>query len=249
SPTSGHISVLGVNSRKLGPIERRQIGYVSENQTLPLWMTVRQLLDYCRGFYPSWDPALEKTLLGEFDLPVERKLKHLSRGMLMKTALLSALCYRPKLLVLDEPFSGLDPMARDEFVQGMLEATALGDWTVFVSSHDIEEVERLADHIGMIDRGRTLLNESAESLLNRFRRIEIELKGEASLDHLPEDWLGAERSGNRVSFVTNRYVFEQTESLCRKHFPEAVIRPIPLNLRQIFLVLSRTGRKTKAKLV
>ncbi|HVW20476.1 MAG TPA: ABC transporter ATP-binding protein [Opitutaceae bacterium] len=129
-PTSGRALVLGVDSRKIGPRERAQIGYVSENQSLPLWMTIRQLLAYCRPFYPTWDLALETTLLEQFDLPAERRLKNLSRGMLMKVALLAALAYRPKLLVLDEPFSGLDPMVRDEFVQGILEASGLGEWTV-----------------------------------------------------------------------------------------------------------------------
>src|SRR6188474_852043 len=120
--TAGSARVLGVDSRKLGERELAQIGYVSENQKLPEWMTVRQLLDYCRPFYPSWDPALEAKLLTQFDLPSERKLKQLSRGMKMKAALLSTLAYRPKLLVLDEPFSGLDPVVRDDFTRGLLEA-------------------------------------------------------------------------------------------------------------------------------
>src|SRR4051812_12855846 len=114
-PSAGEARVLGVDSRKLGERELAQLGYVSENQQLPLWMTVRQFFDYCRPFYPTWDRALEKTLLARFDLPLGRKLAQLSRGMLMKAALLSSLAYRPKLLVLDEPFSGLDPLVRDEF--------------------------------------------------------------------------------------------------------------------------------------
>src|SRR5471032_3624619 len=129
-PTAGTSRVLGVDSGRLGEKERAQIGYVSENQQLPLWMTVRQLLDYCRPFYPAWDRALEKTLLARFELPESRKLAQLSRGMLMKAALLSSLAYRPKLLVLDEPFSGLDPLVRDEFIGGVLEVSAAGNWTV-----------------------------------------------------------------------------------------------------------------------
>jgi len=92
-------------------------------------------------------------------LPEARKLSQLSRGMLMKAALLSSLAYRPKLLVLDEPFSGLDPLVRDEFIKGVLEVSATGDWTVFVSSHDIDEVERLADHVAMLEDGRLRLSE------------------------------------------------------------------------------------------
>ena len=153
-PSGGEARVLGVNSKKLSPKEREQIGYVSENQKLPGWMTVRQLMDYCRPFYPTWDKDLEKKLLRQFELPADRKIRHLSRGMMMKTALLSSLAYRPKLLVLDEPFSGLDPLVRDEFVAGLLAATQQGERTIFISSHDINEVEQLADWVGIIDAGR-----------------------------------------------------------------------------------------------
>src|SRR5262245_10394043 len=142
TPTAGSARVLGVDSRKLGERELAQIGYVSENQQLPLWMTVRQFINYCRPFYPTWDRALEETLLKQFALPETRKLSQLSRGMLMKAALLSSLAYRPKLLVLDEPFSGLDPLVRDEFIRGVLEVSATEQWTVLVSSHDIEEIGR-----------------------------------------------------------------------------------------------------------
>jgi len=151
-PTAGSARVLGVDSRKLGPKELARIGYVAESQKLPTWMTVRQWADYLPAVYPQWDAALEQTLWVQFALPPERKLEHLSRGMLMKAALLTALSYRPELLVLDEPFSGLDPLVRDEFVRGILEVSALGNWTVVVSSHDIEEVERLADRVAVLDR-------------------------------------------------------------------------------------------------
>jgi ABC-2 type transport system ATP-binding protein len=244
-PTSGRATVLGVDSTRIGPKERAQIGYVSENQTLPLWMSVRQLLDYCRPFYPSWDRDLEKTLLKQFDLPEDRKLKNLSRGMLMKAALMSALSYRPKLLVLDEPFSGLDPLVRDEFVQGILEASDLGNWTVFISSHDIDEVERLADHVGVIDGGRTKLNESSESLLMRFRRIEVNLQGQTPLlDEMPANWLAVDRASERVNFVDSRYSEDTADSSYRRHFPDAVVTSHPMTLREIFLTLFRSGRKT-----
>jgi ABC-2 type transport system ATP-binding protein len=243
-PTSGRATVLGVDSRKLGPKERAQIGYVSENQTLPVWMTVRQFLDYCRPFYPTWDRELEKTLLAQFDLPEQRKLRSLSRGMLMKAALLAVLAYRPKLLVLDEPFSGLDPLVRDEFVQGILEVSELGGWTVFVSSHDIEEVERLADYVGVIDHGRATLNESAESLLSRFRRIEVNLQGHTpSMEDTPAEWLLSDQAGERVRFVDSRYAAAATAALCQKHFPQGTVTAMPMSLREIVLTLARTSRK------
>ena len=242
-PSAGEARVLGVDSRRLGPAQRAQIGYVSENQKLPLWMTVRQLLDYYRPFYSTWDSALENKLLAQFDLPAERKLRHLSRGMLMKAALLSSLAYRPKLLVLDEPFSGLDPLARDDFVRGVLEASELGDWTVLVSSHDIEEVERLADNIALLETGRLQFSETTEMLLGRFRRVEVTLSGDpARLGAAPPSWLEMEQKGGLVRFIETRYDRETTERACRERFPEGAVIAQPMTLREIFVTLARANR-------
>ena len=242
-PTAGEARVLGVDSRRLGERELAQLGYVSENQQLPLWMTVRQLLDYCRPFYPTWDTALETRLLAQFDLPWDRRLKQLSRGMLMKVALLSSLAYRPKLLVLDEPFSGLDPLARDDFVRGVLEASELGGWTVLVSSHDIEEVERLADHVALLEAGRLKFTETTESLLGRFRRVEVELNQVAANPGAqPATWLDWQTGAGRASFVASDYQPEKTEVACRERFPAASIQAHPMTLREIFIALARANR-------
>ena len=242
-PTAGVARVLGRDSSRLGEQELAQIGYVSENQQLPLWMTVRQLLDYCRPFYPTWDPALEAKLLGQFDLPPERKLRQLSRGMLMKAALLSSLAYRPKLLVLDEPFSGLDPLARDDFIRGVLEASELGEWTVLVSSHDIEEVERLADHIALLEAGRLKFSETIESLLGRFRRMEISPPGGAPPAATPAaSWLELEQKGGLIRFIETSYGPETTGRLCSENFPGGTVTAHPMTLREIFVTLARETR-------
>lgn len=243
-PTSGSARVLGVDSRKLGEKEKAQIGYVSENQQLPLWMTVRQFLDYCRPFYPTWDRELEKTLLAQFALPEDRALKHLSRGMTMKAALLSSLAYRPKLLVLDEPFSGLDPLVRDEFIRGVLEVSALGEWTVLVSSHDIDEVERLADHVAMIEGGRLKLSEPTETLQGRFRRVEV--TGGAEKLEVADGWLEWERAGTLTKFVETNYAGEATEDGWRLRFGDATVVATAMSLREIFLTLARSGRSAAA---
>lgn len=239
-PTAGSARVLGVDSRKLGERELAQIGYVSENQQLPSWMTVRQLLDYCRPFYPTWDRALEKTLLAQFALPESRKLAHLSRGMTMKAALLSSLAYRPKLLVLDEPFSGLDPLVRDEFIRGVLEVSALGEWTVLVSSHDIEEVERLADHVALLEEGRLRLAERTDSLQGRFRGVEI-TDAPTAARPLPH-WLEWERAGALTRFIETQYAGEATERAWREHCGGAAVKLRPMSLREIYMTLARSGR-------
>jgi ABC-2 type transport system ATP-binding protein len=172
-PSSGEAAVLGVDSRKLSPAEFARIGYVSEHQDLPAWMTVARFLRYCRAFYPTWDDALADHLLRRFDLPATTKLRSLSRGMRMKAALISAIAYRPELLVLDEPFSGLDPVVRDELVESIPGLAAETNWTVLVSSHDLAEIESVASHIGFIDQGRLRLSEDLPSLQARFREVEV----------------------------------------------------------------------------
>ncbi len=243
TPTAGSSRVLGVDSRKLGPREFARIGYVSENQELPLWMTVRGFLDYCRPFYPRWDRELERTLLAQLDLPPDRKLAHLSRGMLMKVNLLSSLAYRPELLVLDEPFAGLDPLVREEFVRGLLEVSGLGDWTVFISSHDIEEVERFCDHVVLLDAGRKQVDESTEKLLARFRRVDVQRPDDAPPPDLSAaSWLEIQHAGRRVSFVEPHHEAGETERACAAFFPGASVSVAPMNLREIFLTLAREGR-------
>jgi ABC-2 type transport system ATP-binding protein len=243
-PTAGTARILGVDSTDLGPRELAQIGYVSENQQLPEWMTVQQLIDYCKPMYPTWDDAFCAKLLNDFNLPLFRKLKNLSRGMKVKAALVTSLAYRPKLLVLDEPFSGLDPLVRDEFIRGMLELSEQSAWTVFISSHDIDEVERLADWVGVINEGRLFLSEPTESLQARFRQIEFTVSpGTAALPAaLPDTWLVADMAGQNVRLVECQFSDDTVNELLRV-FPGASEPAIsPMSLRDIFLALARTFR-------
>jgi ABC-2 type transport system ATP-binding protein len=172
-PSGGRATVGGVDSRRLGPRELATIGYVSENQKLPAWMTVGELFAYCRPLYPTWDDALCRRLARDFDLPLTTKIRRLSRGMRVKAALVSSLAYRPRILVLDEPFSGLDPVVRDDLVHGVLELAGQEQWTVLLSSHDLDEVERLVDTVGFLDAGSLVLCEPFADLHARFRRVEV----------------------------------------------------------------------------
>jgi len=243
-PTSGSASVMGHPSTRLGPDEFRRIGYVSENQDLPSWMTVRQLIDYYRPFYPTWDDALCTRLLARFELPPGQKIGTLSRGMRMKVALLTSLAYRPELLVLDEPFSGLDPLVRDEFVSGVLELTEQERWTVFLSSHDVDEVERLADWIGVLDAGRLYLSEPLAHLQERFRRLELETAAPATVPAtIPDRWVAVETAGSRVRIVDSGFHKGDSEAAARRAFEGAHLVAVePLSLREILVVLARRFR-------
>ena len=196
--------MLGVETTAFGPAQYEQIGCVSENMKLPESMTVVEFLDWCRPMYPTSDDDFCKELLTRFELPLDRHLKNLSRGMKMKAALLASIAYRPKLLVLDEHFSGLDPLMRDEFIRGVLELSEQENWTVLISSHDIDEVERLADWVGILNAGKLYLSESSESLQRRFRKVEFHIvEGNKKLpSSIPRDWLVPETAGRSVR---NRY--------------------------------------------
>ena len=247
-PSSGRATVLGRDSRRLGPAEFRQIGYVSENQDMPGWMTIKDLLDYCAPFYPTWDAAFAEDLRRRLDLPLGRKLKDFSRGMRMKAALLSSLAYRPKLLVLDEPFAGLDALVRDEFIQGILELAEQAQWSVFISSHDIDEVERLADWIGVINDGRLYLAEPVASLIGRFRQIEATFEGDAVLPRpLPEHWLSAEAAGHTLRVVDAKAGEPGGEEKVRQALGGATrVDVSPMPLKAIFMALARTFRSRGA---
>lgn len=243
-PSGGEARVLGVDSRRLGTGEKARIGYVSENQELPDWMSVRAFLDYCRGFYPTWDRELERQLLSRLALPEDTRIKHLSRGMRMKTVLLAALAYRPELLVLDEPFSGLDPAVRDDFVRSVFAATGEGDWSVLISSHDIDEVERIADWVAIIDDGKLKLSESLASLQARFRRVEVTLTEAAGLPGAVCDpaWRDVEQSGLLVRFVETNYLGPESERRYSERFPGAGVAVAPVSLRDTYLTVARMDR-------
>lgn len=244
APTSGVAKVLGTDSTKLGPKEFSRIGYVSENMELPEWMNVVELLDYCRPLYATWDKDFEKKMLKEFDLPLSTKLKSLSRGQKMKAALLSSLAYRPKLVVLDEPFSGLDPLVRDEFIHGLLELTEMEGWTVFLSSHDIDEVERLTDRVAILHNGRLQLNESNDDLLGRFRRVEVMLGENASPPlSQPSDWSGLQVEGRMVRFIHSHHKNGNiAEEVAKAYGADAKSNVQTMNLREIFVALAKTFR-------
>lgn len=241
-PTAGRASVLGTDAGRLTGSRLNRIGYVSENQDQPEWMTIRAMLDYWRPFYPTWDRELERQLVDQFDLPLERRIRHLSRGMKMKAAFLSALAYRPRLIILDEPFTGLDPLVRDELIEGLLDRAP--ETTIFLSSHDLAEIESFASHVGYLEQGRMMFSEEMTALSARFREVTITLEGEGTMPaERSSEWLQFEAAGPMVRFVHSNYRGEHTRDELAEAFPgtrDVAFDPMPL--RAIFLAVAKTGR-------
>jgi ABC-2 type transport system ATP-binding protein len=241
-PTAGGARVMGIDCRHLAGKDFQHIGYISENQEMPEWMTVENVLDYVRPFYPQWDRALERQLVGQFDLPSKRKLKHLSRGMRMKAAFAASLAYRPKLIVLDEPFSGLDPLVRDEIIEGLLDRAP--ETTILLSSHDLAEIESFASHVGYLEQGRILFSEEMPVLSGRFREITITLSTPSTLPQkIPPTWLQVEAGHSVIRFVDSNFRRQETAQELAEIFPSASdIAMESMPLRSIFLALAKTGR-------
>jgi ABC-2 type transport system ATP-binding protein len=251
-PSAGRATVLGCETTQFKKDHFQRVGYVAEDQVQSDWMTLPQLLAFYRPFYPSWDDALVSKLRSQYGLPENRSLKKMSRGMRMKAILLSTLCFRPELLILDEPFSGLDPQVRDDLIEGLLE-TISGERpsTVVISSHDIAEVERLADWVGIIADGRLVLAEPITQLQARFRRIEVVGAGvgEASPIQLPAAWLRVQVPSSTVmQFVHSEFRDPaDTEAQIRQRFPQAIVNIFPMALREIFLAQNRSPGAAKGK--
>lgn len=247
-PTRGRATVLGVDSRKISPRELAQIGYVSENQDMPEKLTVEQFLTYLRPFYRTWDKELENSLLRQLRLPLDRKIGNLSHGMRMKMSLACALPFRPKLLVLDEPFSGLDPLVRDEFMEGLLQQA--GDMTILISSHELGEIDGVATHVAFLDEGKLLFQESMSDLVDRFREVHVTLdgngkpNGEIAKSSFPKCWLRIQTVGNVLSFVDTQFSEgDVNERLCSLIGSVKTVDAQPMALRRIFTTLAWAARE------
>jgi ABC-2 type transport system ATP-binding protein len=174
----GRVETLGLDPSEQGLEVRRNVGYVPEQPCLYDWMTVSEIGWFAAGFHADPQSGTRpfeehyKTLVKDFSLPIDRKIRHLSKGMRAKVALALALASEPRLLILDEPTSGLDVLVRREFLESMVDLAGAGR-TVLLSSHQIAEVERVASHVALLHKGRLILAEPLDELLARTFRLTL----------------------------------------------------------------------------
>lgn len=180
-PTSGEVRVLGMEMPGEAPAMRKRVGYVPERHDIYPWMTVREAIGFTRSFYETWDDDHCAEMVDLFALDVKKKVKHLSKGMLVKVGLLLAVSHRPELLVLDEPTSGLDPIVHEDFLHGVLRAICGGKTTVVYSSHNLGDIRRLADSVCILRGGKIVVRRGIEELLASVKRVRAVLTD----GHLP----------------------------------------------------------------
>jgi ABC-2 type transport system ATP-binding protein len=235
-PTGGSARVFGLDAaaQPSSVAIRARTGFVSEDKDLLGHLSVDQTIRFTSTFFPRWRRDQEQHFRSRFALPADRKVKDLSRGMRAKLALLLALCRGADLLVLDEPTSGLDPAAAEEVLHALVAAVGAGETTVFFSSHQIAEVDQIADRIAIVDRGRVAVSGGLDDLRASYRRIQIVFD-----DVAPEP---AFRSPGLIRVVRNHRVLSVVVSGGAEDLIDEArsLRPVaidsePLTLKEVFL--------------
>ena len=241
----GKVRVMGMDVGALSVTDRSQIAYIAEGQPLPRWMRLEQLEAFLAPLYPTWDKALAAELRQQFELHSHRKIGELSRGEHMKAALLAALAPRPKLLIMDEPFTGMDALVKDELVRGLLQSSGSEGWTVLLCSHDIGELELLADSVGLIDRGQLRMSLTMDEVRSRFHHVDVTLAPGATAP-VHSHWLASEQAGARISFVIEGDAAKEYAHL-QQQLPGARIEMRSASLREVFIALTRKHTARSAR--
>jgi len=234
-PTSGEGSVLGKNiDDPAQSVEmRKEVAYVSEDKRLYGYMTVAQLIRFTASFYEDWRPEVATSLLKRYELPPDRKVKALSKGMHAKLALLLAFARRPKLLVLDEPSAGLDPVGVEQFLEGLVSLSGQGT-TVFFSSHQIPEVERVADQVCIIEHGCLVADVSLDEIRRSWRQVDVVFPFEPGDLRVTLDGVeSVQTRGRQMSLFASGHTDEIVA--WARSFEASAIEVAPLGLREVYL--------------
>ena len=204
APDAGEISVLGHSMPDAQAAAKRDIGYVSAEMRLLPHATLGWHMEFAKSIYPEWDGGYAAALVKRFNLRLEQNARSLSLGEHTKAVLLLALARRPRLLILDEPTTGLDPVARHEVISEFMDVLRDESRSILFSSHNTVDVERISDRITFIDRGRIVDSSNKEDFLERWRRIHVQLPAGAALPGLP-NIVGRVTDGQFVTLTTNQY--------------------------------------------
>jgi len=241
-PDSGHASIFGVpitDVRRCAEV-RRRIGFVSEDKGLYPYMTVGQIIRFTRPFFPAWRDDLERRYLEAFSLPLNKKVGDLSKGMGSKLMLLLAIARGADLLILDEPTDGLDPAAVDDVLRELVSIAASNGTTIFFSSHQLAEVEQIADHVCIIDRGKAVVTGALDELKAQYQRIQVVVDRElSSAVRWVDGVVRVRQEGRTLSLLVSRNVeaiLAQIRSL-----PGASTEQFPVSLKDIFLETVRNN--------
>jgi len=242
-PDEGKASVLGIESARHGHDVRSRVGYVPERPTLYEWMTVSEIGWFTAGFYGSGFFQRYLHLAADYQLPLKRQIKSLSKGMRAKVSLSLALAHEPELLILDEPTSGLDTLVRREFLEGMVDIAAAGR-TVLLSSHQIGEVERVADIVAILRAGKLLLVERLDTLKDQIRELNVTLAADTTAVPPISGQVLSERRHRQQWLGLVRGMSEASLAALEGHENVAELRIRTPSLEEIFVAYLKLGQSS-----
>ena len=212
-PTAGEATVLGIPVRKNPLLVKQRVGYVPEMHYIYRWMRVREAVAFCRAWYPTWNDRLCQEMLERFALDPNQKVKNLSKGTLTKLALLLAVSHEPELLLLDEPLSGLDPLAREEFLDGVLRTICDRGQTVLISSHMLDDVRRLADTVGILYEGQLMVQGDIDAMLATTKRIRATLRDGCRPTQTPDGTIWQQVEGREWTVTVRDFSLAKAEQV------------------------------------
>jgi ABC-2 type transport system ATP-binding protein len=234
-PTSGSGCIFGhrIDREKDSLLIRQKVAFVAEDKRLYDYMTVEQIVRFTRSFFPRWNQDLERRLMDQFELPLRRRISQLSKGMRTKLALLLGFVRGCELLILDEPTEGLDPVAIEDVLQILVSLVAQGT-TVFFSSHQIVEVEQIADRVLMIDRGQLVLDAPVDQVKEQYRQIHAVFPEPVEERDFRVVGIESIRTeGRTVSLIASHNVDSIIEHVRMLH--AGAIDVVPVSLKEIFI--------------
>jgi ABC-2 type transport system ATP-binding protein len=182
---AGSISVLGLDHRRAERAMKQRVAYVSPDLNYSPWSRVRKVISFVKGFYPSWDDAYCSSLLANLRVGPDERIQSLSFGARTKLSLVLALSWRPAVLILDEPTIGLDAISKQQVFAELLAAVQREDRAVVISSHAITDLERFADHVGLIKNGRMIVEGATDEVVERYRLVDIASEQAAGVEREP----------------------------------------------------------------
>jgi ABC-2 type transport system ATP-binding protein len=232
SSGSGRVLDFAIDDLAQSVEIRKRVAFVSEDKQLYDYMTVEQIIRFTKSFFPKWRADLERQFLEEFPLPLDRRIKGLSKGMRTQLALFLGIARGPQMLVLDEPSEGLDPLGIETLLQ-MLKRLAAEGMNIFFSSHQIAEVEQIADHIFIIDRGELLISTTLSHLKSAYRLVRANLQGSGFETKLAIQGLKSIRpNGHGVSLLATHNLEQIVERL--RNLGATDIQVLPVTLKEVF---------------
>ena len=245
-PSEGTCRTFGTPVAELGESEISRIGLVQQEERFLHWMTVREHLDHVARFYPRWDRDLEQRLIDELEVELEKQVGTLSPGNAQKLSVLLGLCHRPELLLLDEPVSALDPIARERLLTLLLELLTTRETTILISSHVLRDIERVVDWIVCLDKGRVVADVALDELQERYSEWRVSSSGDLPTRFDDPFVLEQEVEGTQARLVVEREVAE-LEPFRARYGAEVKCRS--LNLEQVFPLLVREERPREEEVV